>query len=141
MIKQFIIGTFFIKIPRYISTHLGNTFLVDDTSYNTCLKMAFNAIFVESYEDLPKEDNYFMKTFLAYLEFLHYFGLSVRTFVGLYPFSTIISIKEDNVKFWTLFEKCAMACHASFCRNHLTSLVNSPKFIFCSFLPILSWIF
>jgi hypothetical protein len=43
----------------------------------------FNAIFVESYEDLPKEDNYLMKTLLLYLEFLHYFG--IPTFVELYP--------------------------------------------------------
>jgi hypothetical protein len=53
--------------------------------YRTYLNPPFNAIFVESYEDLPKEDNYLMKTLLLYLEFFHYFGLSIPTFVELYP--------------------------------------------------------
>ncbi len=68
----------------------------------------FNAIFVESYENLPKEDNYFMKTFLQYLEFIHYSRLNVPTFVEFYPFNAIKSIKVDNVRFQTLFEKCTM---------------------------------
>jgi hypothetical protein len=45
------------------------------------------------------EDNYFLKTFFPYLELFHYFGLSVSTFVEDYPFGTIKSLKEDNVKF------------------------------------------
>ncbi len=48
--------------PRYLDTHLGNTLLVDDTPYRNCLNPPSNAIFVESYEYVPKEDNYFMKT-------------------------------------------------------------------------------
>jgi len=46
----------------------------------------------------------------------------------LYPSSTIKSIKEDDVKFWTLFEKCTMACFASFCRNHSTFVIWSANF-------------
>ncbi len=101
----------------------------------------FNAIFVESYEDLPKEDNYFMKNFLQYLEFLHYSGFSVPTFVEFYPFNAIRSLKKDNVRFRTLFEKCTMAYRTSFYRNHLTFVVSNPNFLFCSFLPFRSWIF
>jgi hypothetical protein len=58
-----------------------------------------NAIFVESYERVAKKDNYLMKTLLPYLEFLHYSGLNVPTFVELYPFGAIKSIKEDDVRF------------------------------------------
>jgi hypothetical protein len=75
--------------------------------------MPFNAIFVESYEYVPKEDNYLMKILLPFLEFFHYFGISVFTFVELSPFGIIRSIKEDDVRFQTLFEKCTMACFAS----------------------------
>jgi hypothetical protein len=59
--------------------------LVDDTPYKTCLNPPFNAIFVESYEYTPKENNYLMKTFFPYLKFFHNFGFSVPTFVELYP--------------------------------------------------------
>ncbi len=62
---------------RYHNIHLGNTLLVDDAPYRTCLNSPFNAIFVESYEYAPKEDNYSMKTLLLYLEFLHYSRLNV----------------------------------------------------------------
>jgi hypothetical protein len=39
-----------------------------------------------------------------------------------------------------LFKKCTMAWHTIFYKNHLTSVISSPNFLFCSFLPILSWI-
>ncbi len=126
----------------YYNIHLRNTLLVNDTPYNTCLNPPFNAIFVESYEDLPKKDNYLMKILLPYLELnLQYFGFSVPTFVQFYPFGTIKCLKEDDVKFQMLFEKCTMACYASFYKNHSTSIVSSPIFFFCSFLPFLFWIF
>ncbi len=51
--------------------------LVDDTPYRTYLNPSFNAIFIESFEYMPKEENYLMNTFLSYLEFLHNSGLSV----------------------------------------------------------------
>jgi hypothetical protein len=89
--------------------------------YKTYLNPPFNAIFVEFYEYVPKEDNYIMKTFLPYLKFLHYFGFHVPTFVELYPFGAIKSIKEDDVKFQTLFEKCTMVCSTSFYRIRSTS--------------------
>jgi len=95
--------------PRYFNTHRGNTLLVDDMPYKTCMNPPFNAIFVKSYEDLPKKDNYLMKTLFPYLEFLHYFGLNVPTFVELCPFGAIKSFKEDDVRFWTLVKKCTMA--------------------------------
>jgi hypothetical protein len=126
---------------RYLNTHLGNTLLVDDMPYKTCLYPPFNVIFVESYEYAPKEDNYLMKTFFPYLEFLHNFGLSVPTIVKLYSFGSIKSIKEDDVKLWTLFERCTMACSISFYKSHSTSVISSPNIFFCSFLPMLFWIF
>jgi len=98
--------------------------------YKTCLNPPFNAIFVESYEDLPKEDNYFMNTFFLYLEFLHYSGLNLPTFVEFYHFGAIRSFNKNDVKFQTLFEKCTMACHTSFSKNHLTFVISSPKFFF-----------
>jgi len=82
--------------------------------YKTFLNPPFNVIFVESYEYAPKEDNDPMKTLIPYLKFLHYIELNVFTFMEFYPFSTIKSIKEDDVRFWTLFEKCTMACSTSF---------------------------
>jgi hypothetical protein len=85
--------------PKYPSTHLGNTLLVDDTPHKTCLNPPFNVIYVKSYEDMPKEENYFMKTLLMYLKFFHYSRLNVPTFVQLYPLGTIKSLKEDDVKF------------------------------------------
>jgi hypothetical protein len=45
-----------------------------------------------------------METLFPYLEFLHNSRLNIPTFVELYPFGTIRSIKEDNVKFWTLLK-------------------------------------
>jgi len=51
----------------YPNTHLENTLLVDDMPYIICLNLPFNAIFVESYEYVPKEDNYLMKILLPYL--------------------------------------------------------------------------
>jgi hypothetical protein len=118
----------FDVFPKYPSTHLGNTLLADDMPYKACLNPPFNVIFVKSYEYMPKEENYFMKTLLMYLKFIHYFGLSVPTFVELYPFGTIKSLKEDDVKFQMLFEKCTMACSTNFCGNHSTSIVNSPNY-------------
>jgi len=50
----------------YHNTQLGNTLLEDDMPYKTCLNLPFNAIFVECYEDLPKEDYYLMKTLFMY---------------------------------------------------------------------------
>jgi hypothetical protein len=104
--------------------------------YISCLNLPFNAIFVESYEYVLKEDNYRMKALLSYSKFFQYFGLNVPTFVQLYPFNAIKSIKEDNVRFWTLFKKCTMAYSVSFCRNCSTSVVRSPHIFFYSFLPI-----
>jgi len=127
--------------PRYLNIHIGNTLLVDDTPYKTCLNPPYNAIFVEYYEYAPKKIKNLMKTFLPYLKFFHYFGFCVPTFVELYPFGAIKSIKEDDVKFQTLFEKCTMACFTSFYRNHSTSIVSSLNIFFCSFLPMLFWIF
>jgi hypothetical protein len=126
---------------RYPNIHVDNTLLVNNTPYRTCLNLPSNAIFVESYEYAPKKDNYLMKTLFPYLKFFHYFGLSVPTFVELYPFGAIRSIKEDDVRFWTLFEKCTMACSTNLYRNRLTFVVSSPNIIFCSFLPMLFWIF
>ncbi len=94
-----------------------------------------------SYEYLPKEDNCLMKAIILYLEFLHKFVLSVPTFVELYTFNAIRNIKENNVRFWMLFEKCTMACSVSFCKNHSTFVISSPNILFCSFLPMLFWIF
>jgi hypothetical protein len=82
--------------------------------YKTFLNPPFNVIFVESYEYAPKEDNDPMKTLIPYLKFLDYIKLNVFTFMEFYPFSTIKNIKEDDVRFWTLFEKCTMACSTSF---------------------------
>jgi hypothetical protein len=67
--------------------------------YKSYLNLPFNAIFVEFYEYAPKKDNYLMKIFLSYLEFLHNSRFSVPTFVEFYLFDTIKSIKEDNVRF------------------------------------------
>jgi hypothetical protein len=58
------LSDFFLQYPN---THLGNTLLVDDTLYIIYLNLPFNAIFVESYEYVPKEDNYLMNFFLPYL--------------------------------------------------------------------------
>ncbi len=82
--------------------------MVDDTPYKTCQNPPFNVIFIESYEDMLEEENYLLGTFLPYLESFHYFGFNVPTFVENYPFGAIRSLKEDDVKFWTLFEKCTM---------------------------------
>ncbi len=126
---------------RYFDTHLGNTLLVDDMPHKTYLNSPFDAIFVKSYEYMLKEYNYLMKTILSYLEFFHYFKLCVPTFVELYLFGAIKSIKEDNVKFQMLSKKCTMAYSASFCRNCLTSVINNPNNFFFSFLPMLFRIF
>ncbi len=58
----------FYFFPQYTNTHLGNTLLVDDTPCKTCLNLPFNAIFVESYEYVPKEDNYLMKILFPYFK-------------------------------------------------------------------------
>jgi len=83
----------------YPSTHLGNTLLVDDTPYRTYQNPPFNVIFIEYYEDVPKEDNYLLKTFLPYFKKFHYSGLIVLTFVEFYHFGVIRSIEENDVKF------------------------------------------
>jgi hypothetical protein len=82
--------------------------------YRTYLNLPLNAIFVESYEYALKNDSYLMKTFLPYLEFFHNFGLNVPTFVELYLSGAIKNIKENDVRFWTLFKKCTMACSTNF---------------------------
>jgi hypothetical protein len=109
--------------------------------YKTCLNLLGNAIYVESYEYVPKEDNYLMKIFFLYLKFFHYFRLKVPTFVELYPFNAIKRMKDDDVRFWMLFKKCTMAFSANFCRNYSTSIVSRPNILFCLFLPMLLWIF
>jgi len=47
--------------PMYLDTHLGNTLWEDNMPYKTFLNPPINAIFVEAYKDLPKEDNYLIK--------------------------------------------------------------------------------
>ncbi len=66
-------------------------------------------IFIESSKDMPEEENYFLRIFLPYLESFHYSGFNVATFVENHAFGAIRSLKEDDVKFWTLFEKCIVA--------------------------------
>jgi hypothetical protein len=78
-----------------------------------------------------------MNFFFPYLEFFHYSRLNVPTFVELYLFDTIKSIKKDDVKFWRLFKKCAMVCSTSFYKNCSTYIISNPNILFCSFLPIL----
>jgi len=73
-----------------------------------------------------KEDNYFLRILLPYLKLFHYSGFSVPTFVENYPFGAIKRFKEDDVKFWMLFEKCTMAYNANFYRNQSTFVVSSP---------------
>jgi hypothetical protein len=51
---------------RYPNIQLGNTLLEDSTTYRTYLNPPFNAIHVECYENMPKEDNYLMKGLLLY---------------------------------------------------------------------------
>jgi hypothetical protein len=51
--------------------------------YKTYLNFPSNAIFIESYEYMPKEDNYLMNIIFPYLEFFHNSKLSVSTFVQL----------------------------------------------------------
>jgi hypothetical protein len=131
----------FYFFPWYPNIHLGNTLLVNNTPYRTYLNPSFNAIFVEFYEYAPKEDSYLTKTFLPYLKFIHNSGLNAPTFVELYPFNAIRSIKEDDVRFRTLFEKCTMAYSTSFYKNCFTSIVSSPNILFYSFFAMFFWIF
>jgi hypothetical protein len=98
-------SNFFLK---YHNGHLGNTLLVDDMPYKTCQNPHFNVIFIEFYEDMPEEENYLLGSLLPYLKLFHYSGFNVPTFVENYPFGAIRNLKEDDVKFWTLFEKCTM---------------------------------
>jgi hypothetical protein len=63
--------------------------LVDDTPYRFCLNPPFNAIFVESYEYVLKEDNYLMNFFFLYLNFFHYSWFSVPMIVELNPFGAL----------------------------------------------------
>jgi len=109
MIQLFIIKTFLIFSLRILIKYLGNTLLVDNMPYKTCQNPPLNDIFVESYDDVKKKDNYFLGTFLPYLESLHYSRLSVRTFVEDYTFGSIRSLNKNDVKFQTLFEKCTIA--------------------------------
>ncbi len=127
--------------PRYLDTHLGNTLLVNDTPYRTYMNPPSNAIFVESYEYMPKEDNYVMKTLLPYLKIPSLLWLIVPTFVELYSFGAIRSIKDNDVRFQMLFQKCTMVYSTNFYKNCSTSLVSNPNILFCSFLPISLWIF
>ncbi len=84
--------------PRYFSTHLRNTLLVDDMPYKTYQNPPFNAIFIESYKEVLKEDNYFLRTLFLNLD-LFYSWFHVPTFVEDYRFGTIRSFKENDVKF------------------------------------------
>lgn len=114
--------------PRYFSIHL-----VDDTPYKTYQNPPFNAIFIKSYKEMPKEHNYFLRIIFLYLKLFYYSWLHIPTFVEDYPFGTIKNFKENDVKLETLFEKCIMG-NATFYINLLTSVINSPKFLFCVFL-------
>jgi hypothetical protein len=87
-------------------------------------------IFIESSKDMPEEENYFLRIFLPYLESFHYSGFNVATFVENHAFGAIRSLKEDDVKFWTLFEKMHRGCNANFYKNQLTSIVSSPIYPF-----------
>jgi len=66
------ISNFFLRYP---SIHLGNTLLVDDMPYRTYLNPSSNAIFVESYEDVLRKENYFLKTLLSYYKIFITLGL------------------------------------------------------------------
>jgi hypothetical protein len=67
----------FYLSPRYFNTHLGNTLSIDNMLYKTCQNPPLNVIFVEYYKDAKEEDNYFLGTFLPYLESPHCSRLSV----------------------------------------------------------------
>jgi hypothetical protein len=59
--------------------------------------------------------------------------------VETYPFGSIESFKEDNVKFQMLFEKCTTVYNVNFYRNQSTCIIRSLKFplLFCSSNPFL----
>jgi hypothetical protein len=87
--------------PRYFSIHLRNILLVDDTPYKTYQNPPFNAIFIESYKEMPKEHNHFLRIIFLYLELFYYSWLHITTFVEDYPFGAIKNFKENDVKLET----------------------------------------
>ncbi len=76
----------------FIYIHIGNMLLVDDTPYKNMFNGLYNAIFLESFNDLHGEDRYLLGFVLPYLENLHSFEYDVPTFVEHNPFSKIICI-------------------------------------------------
>jgi hypothetical protein len=62
------INVFFSK---YHDTHVGNTLLVDDTLYKNMFNEPFNAIFLQSFHNSNKDDNYLLWVILLYLKPFH----------------------------------------------------------------------
>jgi hypothetical protein len=94
--------------------------LVDDMLYKNMFNDSYNAIFLESFDNLHGDDHYLLALFFPYLENLHSFGYNVPTFVEDNPFGRIRCIKQNDPRhFKMLFVKCSCDCQPSFC--------NSPK--------------
>jgi len=71
----------------YSYIHTSNTLLVEDMPYKCMFNNLYNAIFLESFDNLCGEDQYLLGFIFPYLENLHSSGYVVPTFVEHNPFS------------------------------------------------------
>ncbi len=64
---------------KYHETHVGNTLLVDDTPYKNTFNEPFKALFLESFHNSNKDDNYLLWVFFFNLKPFHHseFGQSL----------------------------------------------------------------
>jgi len=80
----------------YFYTHIGNTLFVDYKPYKSMFNRPYSAIFLESLDNLHREDHYLLGTIILYVESLHFFGYGVFTYVQHNPFGRIKYINCDD---------------------------------------------
>jgi hypothetical protein len=76
------LDVFFLMFPY---TYTSNTLLVDNMPYKNIFNGPYNAIFLESFDNLCGEDQYLLGFLLPYLENLHSSRYDAPTFVECNP--------------------------------------------------------
>jgi len=92
--------------------------LVNNTPYKSIFNGLYNAIVLESFHDLHRDNQYLLGSIFPYLENLHSSKYGVPTFIENNPFGKIICINSNNPRLLKmLFMKCSPTCQPTFCNS------------------------
>lgn len=99
-----------------IVVHFGINLLVDVTTHTNIMNPLCNAIFIESWDMSSTYDNYLLRTFLPYLEYLDSSKFNDFSFVKSISLNTIRCPRCYKPFYIRLYHNCTPTCDISLCR-------------------------